>query len=305
MLANRVPFPLDDGWKVRTFHIVRCIAATMPTTLVVFHPDRADPVLARAGEALGPNVRLRVIPRPRAYTPWKLVLGLVTPVPVHVWNQHSPAVDAQVGAILREEEPAVVVAASTFVWRHLRGAGIPSIVDTHNVDSLTFGRYARTMRGPRRWYAGLTAHKLAGHEAATYGMADEVWACSAEDARLVREASPNTRVVVVPNGVDTDALTPGIGVAQPGSVLFFGRLDYYPNVDGVRWFAERVLPGVKAGLEGQVPLEWRILGGAAPPAVREIAERTPNTRLLGRVEDVRPKKARATSPARQTACGLA
>ena len=40
VLCNRLPFPLDDGWKRRTFHIIRGIAAEYHVTLIVYHDEK-------------------------------------------------------------------------------------------------------------------------------------------------------------------------------------------------------------------------------------------------------------------------
>jgi hypothetical protein len=35
--ANRLPYPIDDGWKRRTFHVLRAVAAHGQVTLATLH----------------------------------------------------------------------------------------------------------------------------------------------------------------------------------------------------------------------------------------------------------------------------
>jgi glycosyltransferase involved in cell wall biosynthesis len=287
VLANRLPFPLDDGWKVRTFHMVRSVAAVSDsTTLVVFHPDVRDNTIGDARLALGARVDVHVVARPSAYTPARLLRGLVSETPVHVWNQESAALRAELRSLIDTRDFDLALSESTFMYRYmdLFAANVPRVVDTHNIDSVTFTRYARTLRAKaRRWYAAQTARKLRRFEAQTFAAADAIWVCSDDEAGLVREMAPGANVWTVPNGVDTAAMAPRDDVRPvPGRLVFFGRLDYFPNVDAIQHFAAEILPRLS-----DVPdLELHLVGAAATAEVRALAERTSRVRLIGRVDEV-------------------
>lgn len=181
------------------------------------------------------------------------------------------------------------VAATTFVYRYVERLDRRTlrVIDTHNIDSVTMGRYAATLSSlPRRIYAQVTAGKLRGFERRVFADADLVWVCSATELELVRQAAPATPAEVVPNGVDTAWMAPdGRADEAPGRLVFFGRMDYFPNVDGLAWFAREVMPLVRAEVPG---VELQVLGPAATDAVRAIAAGDPSIVLLGRVDDVRP-----------------
>jgi len=284
VLANRLPWPLDDGWKVRTFHVVRGIARHARVTLVVFNGS-ADGDEAAA--AFGPEVRLITVEPPRPYTAGALVRGLVTRYPVHIWNQESSALRGTLAALVSADPPDVFVAESTFVARYMDGipAGVPRVIDTHNVDSVTFGRYATAMRpGPRRVYATITARKLASFERATYRRANAVWVCSDVEREIVRGMAPSTPVWTVPNGVDTRHFSPAGSASDPDRVLFFGRLDYYPNVDGLGYFIREILPELKRRRPG---IRFDVVGAGAAREVEALASMDPAVRLVGRVPDLR------------------
>ena len=288
VIANRLPYPLDDGWKMRTFHIVRSVAALAETTLLVFHPTE-DAAIVAARDALGPRVRIVHCPAPRAYTVGSLLRGLVTATPVHVWNQESAALRASLATLEAEGPFDVCVAATTFVYRHVERLDRRTlrVIDTHNIDSVTMDRYAATLASlPRRLYAQITAAKLRTFERRVFNDADLVWVCSATELELVRQSAPATEAEVVPNGVDTEWMAPGGRAAEvPNRLVFFGRMDYFPNVDGLAWFAREVLPLVRA----EVPaIQLQVLGPAATDAVRALAAADPSIVLLGRVDDVRP-----------------
>src|SRR5690606_39552678 len=66
--------------------------------------------------------------------------------------------------------------------------------------------------------------------------------------------------------------------------VFIGKMDYRPNADGVLWFADEVLPLVRAAVP-EFTLD--IVGSSPPPAVRRLAH-VPGVHVLGRVPDPRP-----------------
>jgi glycosyltransferase involved in cell wall biosynthesis len=93
---------------------------------------------------------------------------------------------------------------------------------------------------------------------------DRVLVCCREDARLLARLRPRPRVVVISN-----AVRPGGPQPPPAGrhdLLFVGNLSYAPNVEGVRWLCEGVLPllpGVSAALVGSAPTaEVRALAAA-------------------------------------------
>jgi sugar transferase (PEP-CTERM/EpsH1 system associated) len=287
VLANRLPWPLDDGWKVRTFHIVRGVAADARVTLVVFHPGADRETAASAREALGPGVRLITVDPPVSYRPGAVLRGLLTRHPVHIWNQESAELRRKIESLMMTDPPDLFVAESTFVARYLDlvPTSVPRIIDTHNVDSVTFSRYVSALRfGPRRAYATITARKLAAFEKATYRDASGVWVCSDIERDLVRDLAPSTPVWTVPNGVDTGYFQPDDTPPAADRVLFFGRLDYYPNVDGLEFFVRDILPVLKRRRPGT---ELHIVGSGSTAGIESLVAADPAVRVIGRVADLR------------------
>lgn len=287
VLANRLPYPLDDGWKVRSFHMVRSLAATADTTLLVFHPGE-DAALQEARKALGPSVRIESVPSPPSYTAINLLRGLLTATPVHVWNQQSATLRSRIRELQEVAPFDVCVTEAIFMFEYmrlLRGDAI-RVVDTHNIDSVTMERYARTLSSlPRRLYARITASRFRSFEKRTFSSADIVWVCSEKERDLVTANAAEGVVDVIPNGVDTLAMAPSGRTPVRGRLIFFGRLDYFPNEDGLEHFVREILPLIR---QRRPDVELHIVGPAATPRVRSLAQANQAITIRGRVEDVRP-----------------
>ncbi len=95
------------------------------------------------------------------------------------------------------------------------------------------------------------------------------------------------RAITVRNGVDLDHFSPMLAGhtrrPQP-NVIFWGRLDFEPNIDAVLWFARHVWPS----LHWKEPAAtFRIVGKHAAEPVRELA-RVAGIDVVGEVADIRP-----------------
>lgn len=285
VIANRLPYPLDDGWKRRTFHLVKALAERRPVTVASLHEGPEDHVHALAS-LIGHGARVETVRPFRWRGALSVALGLATPLPYHVWRQRSRALDALVRRIVARERPAVGLATLAHLFPYLRHlpSGATRVVDTHNIDSLVLRRYADAMwRGPRAAYARMTASKLARHERHVFAAADLVWVCSDEERALL-DGSTARRVEVVPNGVDAFGEFAARDIATaPDRILFFGKLDYHPNSDAVRWFLDAIFPAIRAR---RPHVEFLVVGPGADADLRARIERTANAQLMGWVPEL-------------------
>lgn len=95
------------------------------------------------------------------------------------------------------------------------------------------------------------------YERAYRTLVDRVWVVTERDARSMRLVMGPRGVDLLPNGVDAEYYTSELTSPQPRSAVFWGRLDFEPNVQAVMAFARQVWPRVRR----QFPdATWRIVG---------------------------------------------
>ena len=120
---------------------------------------------------------------------------------------------------------------------------------------------------------------------------DAVAAVSESDAAALRRLAPDKEIDVVPNGVDTQAYAPSAAraagdcaTAATVDLVFTGKMDYRPNVDAALWFADEILPRVRA----QVPNARFVVVGQNPHSRLQPLARRAAVWLTGQVDDIRP-----------------
>ena len=75
---------------------------------------------------------------------------------------------------------------------------------------------------------------------------DRMWVVTERDAWAGRWIGGFLNVDVIANGVDTQRYSARPVEEQPNSVVFWGRLDFGPNIQALQWFLRHVWPAVRA-----------------------------------------------------------
>jgi glycosyltransferase involved in cell wall biosynthesis len=119
---------------------------------------------------------------------------------------------------------------------------------------------------------------------------DRVWVVSATDRRALRWVTGSDSIDVLPNGVDNDYFQPRMEREVDRSCIFWGRLDFDPNVRALQWFCRSIWPALR---QRAPDAQFKILGFQPSPAVRELAGRD-GISLIPDLPDIRTDIARSS-----------
>jgi glycosyltransferase involved in cell wall biosynthesis len=299
-LTPELPYwPGGSGGATRQFHLLRRLVELGHGVTVVAPATVGD--IRRADDIEAAGVRAMLYERPAsrvvetagvlAKRPALVPAALVRPVfawQVSVlWARMRPlALRA-----IREQRPDVLLVDHDYAagWIADLPPDIPAALTFHNLTWQYYRSRAAAARRRLRPFLSVEAWRFERHDRrhiAPFGLAVAV---SDDDAVSLREVS-DVPVAVIPNGVDTRALSPLPDSNAAPSVLFTGTLAYPPNAQGIAWFVKRVWPALHAS---HPDARLRIVGRGAGRAIRELAER-PGVELVGRVPDLRPYFEEAT-----------
>ena len=291
MLVHRIPFPPDKGDKIRSYHLLRHLAARHRVHLGAFVDDPADLVHESALRAICPDLRLFPIdPRKRKLAS---LLGLLTGDALSVRYYRDPRVSDWIASLRARERFDAVVTCSSTTAQFVEGddwASIPRVADFIDVDSEKWRQYASTASPPMSWVYAREARALLSFERRIASAFTRTLFVSEAEAALFARRAPEAaaRVGYYSNGVDTDYFDPAADLPDPYPpggpvVVFTGAMDYRPNVEAVTWYADEILPRV---LAQRPDSRFWIVGSKPARSVRQLAERKGVT-VTGRVPDVR------------------
>ena len=286
-LAHRVPYPPDRGDKIRSYHVLRHLAARTAVHLVAFADDPADetphPVLR------GLSASCTIVPRRK---------GRVRATLEALASGRAASLAAFDDPTMRAAVAAAPVTDATYCFSGQMAqylpADRPAVMDFVDVDSAKFGQFANTAALPLRAFLRREARLLGAFEREVAArVAASLFVTDAE-AALFRAGGGGGRVVTVENGIDARLFDPATSFERLDEagplIVMTGQMDYRPNVDAAVWFAEVVLPGVQASF----PTARFAIVGRSPSSTVQALTKRPGVVVTGAVADVRPWLAAAT-----------
>jgi sugar transferase (PEP-CTERM/EpsH1 system associated) len=289
-LTHRIPYPPDKGDKVRSYHLLRHLAARYRVHLGTFVDDDADWRHLDAVRALCDDTYFgRIHPRLARV---RSLGGLLTGDPLTLRYFRDAQFQAWVDrAVAARGIAKAVVFSSAMAQYVLKHRALRRIVDFVDVDSDKWRLYAGSRRSAAAWLYRREARALLEFERRTARECDAGFFVTPQETALFRKLAPEcaNRVETCANGVDGDWFAPSAGLASPypageRPIVFTGAMDYWPNIDAVSWFAREALPRIR----GREPAaRFYVVGMNPAPAVGALAKDAA-VRVTDRVPDVRP-----------------
>lgn len=293
-LAHRIPFPPNKGDKIRSFHLLRHLGARYAVHLGAFVDDPDDWQYADALKPHCASVKLLPLHTKRARI--ASLAGLLTGEALTLPYYRSAALQRWAAGLARAGTVTRGLAFSSAMARFMPRGLARRVLDMVDVDSDKWTQYAPTQRWPLSWVYAREGRRLAEWEARVAREFDATLLVSADEAALLRQRVPEARdrIGAFENGVDADYFSPARDYPNPYPVdacgiAFTGAMDYWPNVDAVTWFAERIFPAVR---EAVPQARFFVVGSRPTEAVMQLA-RQPGVVVTGGVPDVRPYLAHA------------
>jgi glycosyltransferase involved in cell wall biosynthesis len=266
--------PLDTGGKLRTYNILRHLAANHDLTYLSYYAGPRDEPYEREVATHIPGT----LPMP---TPAQNLAGIQRHMDYlrHIFWRAPYAVskftDPQVQQLLGEWIPQrrfdVAVCdflSSTLNFPH--DLATPTALFQHNVESVLWKRKADVEpRWIDRAVFKLESAKMQRFEPEQARRFHHVITVSETDRQAMSGMVDPSHISVVPTGVDLGKYRYDPELRPPGSlVVFTGSMDWQPNIDGVEFFCAEIWPLV---LQKIPHAQFRIVGRDPHPRVRKLA----------------------------------
>jgi polysaccharide biosynthesis protein PslH len=282
-------WPPTAGGRIRSLETLSCLSRHHDVTVVTTHGPGDDPDGLR--RRLPHCSRIISVPfvAPRAGTlPFARALATswCTSYPVDLWKWRAAAVRDEVRTLLASGAADVCVADFLVAMANIPYApGVPVVLFEHNVEHMIWQRVASLERRPwRRVPLEIEAWKVRQAERRACIAADLVVAVSEDDRRRLHRLAPGSRCLAIPTGVDTTYFQPTDRGEVANRLVFTGSMDWFPNEDAIVYFADAILPRVRAKIPD---VTLSVVGRNPSPALRAAAERA-GIHVTGTVDDVRP-----------------
>ena len=297
-LAHRIPYPPDKGDKIRSWNILKHLSEHHKVHLGCFIDDERDWQFTETLKGVTASAHFAKLHQKMGRVRG-LLSGLARGEPLSLGYFRDGGLKRWVNECLSNQPIDYAVIFSSPMAQYVivkNGAKAPTVIDFVDVDSDKWTQYAKHKRFPEKWIYAREARTLVAYERRVAVQAKASLFVSRAEADLFRRLAPEaaSKVHALNNGVDLDFFSPERAyedvIKHEGPVVTFtGAMDYWANVDAVRWFVHDIWPAIRSTRPNA---KFYIVGGNPTPDVKELS-REDGVIVTGRVADVRPYIARA------------
>ncbi len=289
-LTPQLPFPPYQGTTLRNFNILKHLAPRHEIHLLSFGaPSELENSPLREFCA-----RIEIAPPPTRRLWRRAFETFFHPLPDMARRLDSPLLAQKLQTLLNVNRYDVVQIEGiemAHAWFNQKSKieNQKLIFDDHNAEwTLQKTAYETDRQNPKRLHGALYSwiqyHKLKRFERAVCLQADAVVAVSQPDADALTALDAQIKPVVIPNGVDCEFYTPSDAARAEWSCVFTGKMDFRPNVDACVWFADEILPALRA----EIPRAQVALVGQKPSEQVLALRQRAGVTVTGLVPDTRP-----------------
>ncbi|MCL2938952.1 MAG: glycosyltransferase family 4 protein [Trichodesmium sp. MAG_R02] len=276
MLSSTFPYPPSrGGTQVRTFNLLKFLSQKHSIILVT---QRSPDVNDLEVDSLRSSVEeLAIFPRPQE--PNKGTFAklrrfsnfIIEGTPPSVLSIYSPEMQKWVDEFVGEGKCEAITCehcVNEIYIRHQWQEKVKTLVNVHSSIYGTCRQQLETGTAEKPLRDRLNLPLLLRYEKRYCSKFSFIIATTEEDRKQLQEFNPNSKISVIPNGVDL-SLFP-YRSSDPGGkqLIFVGTMDYLSNIDAARFLSLEIFPK----LQERYPDATLALVGARPvPAVQELS----------------------------------
>jgi len=277
-LAHTCPYPPNRGDRIRCYHMLNHLSKNHELTLIypTFDAEhhQCPDYLRQFCHKIFPikfNSFLSCL-----YS----VKSILSSHPLSVSFFYS----RKLKSLIKTFYPDLVLCDCSTMAQYGLQMSCPKILDFVDIDSRKWHYLSSMAHFPYSLVYRTESRRLSQYENLLSDRFDYCLVTSSYEKSLLTN---NSRVVVLPNGVDQQYFSPQ-NLPTDGSIIFTGVMNYFPNSDAVAHFHRDIFPSIRR----EVPSVQFVIAGMRPTApIRKLADR--HTTVTGFVPDIRTYLARA------------
>lgn len=287
-VAARLPYPPLKGDQVRGYHQLRLLSQKHQITLISFvNGDLIEEERHQLSEFCD---KIITLPLKKFEMARRCLQGAFAEYPFQTLIYQSAQMAQLIKAeLVTNEFDLIHVQLARMAPYFQNEHRIPCVIDLIDALSINMERRFRQEHSPMKLATYIEWQRLRAYERVICQQFDCATIVSASDRQAIGEF-PN--LYINANGVDLNKFYfVDIQRRNPTKLIFNGNMGYFPNINAVKWFAEKVFPLIKA----QMPdVHFEIVGVNPHQDVMQLATQNTAITVTGYVEDMHAYLAQAS-----------
>ncbi len=247
-LCHKPPFPPTDGGSIAMNQITQgLLDKGYKVKVFALVPSGMENMLEQIPESYIETTEFESHPIHTKIKPLPALLNLVTGKSYNISRFYNKNAESRLREILQTEEFDIIQMEGLYLTPYLPvirdHTGTPILFRSHNIEHFIWERLAKSTTNPlKKLYLKILATRLRKYEMKTVHQVDGLVAISPVDLRFFQRNGFSQPAVTIPVGMDEIIQDEGETDVLENSVFHLGRMDWRPNLDGMKWFLDQVWP---------------------------------------------------------------
>ena len=259
IISPFLPYPLDQGGKIRIFNIIKNLSNSHEVTLAAIVDDRSESEFGPLRELCEEIV---LVERPARLWPDRLSF-FTSRAPYNVIRYRSATMRQTLQELEQKRSFDLIQIEFSMMWQYADLFVAPVVLDAHNIEYKNVQQIGSSATSPlwRRLYL-MEVRRLQAVEERAWQECALCFAVSEKERNeIAARTGDSAKVITAANGVDPERFAFGPREQAGNKILFLGGMDYSPNLDAAGFFLSEVFPIIRREEpEAQVLLVGRGLG---------------------------------------------
>ncbi len=289
MLSSTFPYPpTRGGTQVRTFHLLKYLRRNHDITLVTQRePDVTDSEILELRDCVDHLVLFNRPPDTNTSGNilkkiQRFLTFLHKGTPPNVLNRYSSAMQAWIDLFIESRKCDVITCEHSVNEIYVRSHFQKQLRTVVNIHSSVYGasyNQLETGISENKFRDKLFLPLLRRYEKRYCSKFSSIVVTTEEDKIQLQKFNPNTKITVIPNGVDLVSFPSRTNNPGGHHIIFIGAMDNLANIDAVCFFSKKVLPEIQKLYPDTT---FDIVGSRPSPKILALKEK-PGITVTGRV----------------------
>ncbi|GAB6072772.1 glycosyltransferase family 4 protein [Venenivibrio stagnispumantis] len=273
-LTSRLPYPPIGGDRLKNYWLLKILSKHFKVHLVSIAEEDIPKQFYNWADEIG--ITYKIFRKQKRDFYFNAFKGLFNNLPLQVNYYYFKDVQEYIDSVYKEYDLlfATLVRTSAYVINKEK----PKILDM--ADSIGLN-YAKSKEKTKSIFwkliYGIESKRLINYEKLCIEKFDKTLFFNQEEEKYFNNPM---KTIWIPHGVNENLLKYNkTDETWKNSIVFFGKMNYQPNIDATLWFIENVLPKINKNLQ------FVVVGAYPPESLKKLESKYKNLKILGYVDD--------------------
>lgn len=294
-LTNLLPYPLDNGGKIKTFSTLKALSIMGNSVDLLCFSENSE-------NDSGNVQKLKNICNDVQFIEHKLTTksnikymmavafrSLFSKYPFGIYKYESKQMRDVIAKKIKENDYDIIYFDHLQMYKYFNSfdrKNVKFVLDQHNSESeIVYRTYQNSNNFLKKIFLNIEYNKIRKFEKKALSDVDKIYALSENDVESMKHLNVNLKnFSVIPIGViDNGIINKKEDKNKKLTLMFIGTLTWNPNNQGILWFVRNVIPKLN---ESGIEYDLYIVGKNPSDELKELCESYNNIFVTGYVNDV-------------------